>query len=427
MNDHFESCRPAGYLWRLLDATIAKLLLTHPIVELIGLKGAGKTWTVRRHSHNITAVDDPFLVPILEAGPRFALTGRHPHALDEWPTVPALRNEAYRAASHAGDYLMVSSHIPHSRTLIYRDDVPCVHLRTLTLSELHQSDESVSLYSLLSGRRFDACSTESRLEQVANIMCQGGWPGMLSEQSDGQPSTPSEQLFSALHYAAQSFNKNQDTLLHVLRAVIQATGSDSTYRTLADFVAKDGASVPARSTMLSYLSALKNSFLIEELSGWDAPTRSQSRAKVKPRFVAADPSIAAELLGFTPGRLLCDAPSFMQLFYALIAHELLVYSDVLTWATSETHEIRYYADADGLAVDFILLHGAQQWSAFVLGLGEAHVPTCVKRLKRLATKVEKGGVLGSPQCLAVILAEGNRAWFDEGSSCSIVPISCLTL
>ena len=75
----------------------------------------------------------------------------------------------------------------------------------------------------------------------------------------------------------------------------------------------------------------------------------------------------------------------------------------------------YYADADGLAVDYVLLSDDGRWAAFNVEIGEAQIAASIKRLERLKKKVANGGELQGPEFTAVILASTPHSHRDAAT------------
>ena len=110
---------------------------------------------------------------------------------------------------------------------------------------------------------------------------------------------------------------------------------------------------------------------------------------------------------------------------ALVGHDLQAY----VGAISPGHAPRlcYYADADGLAVDYVLLSDDGRWAAFNVEVDEAQVAASIKRLERLKKKVANGGELQGPEFTAVILASTPRSHRDAATGTYIVPATSLTV
>lgn len=416
--------RPADYIPRLMDERIERLLDSYTVVEIEGMHGCGKSWTSLAHAQSATKADDTAIVlPILQTDPRIALSGLRPHVIDEWAVLPRLREYAYREAEAKGTFILVSSFRAEPEGYYLRDHSRMgarVRMRTLSLSEQRLSDQSVSLRQLLEGR-FAPITSHAGLEKMAEAACSGGWPRALGLDGAAARNVARIQADAILANSAPSLGRKEAVARRMLGAMADSTGLDATYQRISSLMARDGSKPPSRNTVLAYERALQDLFLVEPISGWAAPVRSASRVKTKPRFYLADPSLGTAVLGLEPSDLLANAQVFLSAFKTLVHHELLVYSDMLNGA-----RLCYYADADGLEVDFVLLLGDGRWAAINAEIGEAQVAKSIKRLERLRRKVAGGGSeMGEPAFTAVIVSATSTPRQDEMSGTYVFPLISL--
>ncbi|HJF63230.1 MAG TPA: DUF4143 domain-containing protein [Gordonibacter urolithinfaciens] len=159
--------------------------------------------------------------------------------------------------------------------------------------------------------------------------------------------------------------------------------------------------------------------------GWDAPVRSRSRVRTKPKRCFADPSLPAQLLGMSPERLLGDAQTFGLLFESLCVHDLRVYASALPNALPDP--LRYYQDADGLEVDAIIELRDGRWAGIEVKLGESKVPDGVANLNRLRRKVLSNPAARNrePSFMAVVTASSPFARYDRENDVYVFPITAL--
>ena len=187
-----------------------------------------------------------------------------------------------------------------------------------------------------------------------------------------------------------------------------------TLQTIAADARFDGIlSKSAAEKAASYIAALEELYVIEGVGGWDAPIRSRSRLRVKPKYYFADPSLAANLLNVTPERLVGDGQLFGILFEALCMHDLAVYASVLPGAGPEP--LHYYRDSDGLEADAVIELADGRWAAFEIKLGENKANEAAASLRRLKDKVSANPAARNPapEFMAVIVGAGEYARFDR--------------
>jgi predicted AAA+ superfamily ATPase len=178
-------------------------------------------------------------------------------------------------------------------------------------------------------------------------------------------------------------------------------------------------------TISSYLADMELNYFICDVPGWDAPVKSRSRIRKKPKRYFDDPSLAAALLGFDAGRLLEDGQTFGVLFENLVAHELRAFLSTRPEATSES--LRYYGDADGLEVDFIIELRDGRWAAIEVKLGESKVDKAAESLTRLERKVLANPMARNPEPAfkAVVVGHADYAYRRDSDGVYVLPIGVL--
>lgn len=166
-------------------------------------------------------------------------------------------------------------------------------------------------------------------------------------------------------------------------------------------------------------------YVIGGLPGWDAPVRSKSRLRTKPKRYFADPSIPASVLGMSPERLLGDGQTFGLLFESLCVHDLRAYVSCLPGAYSGS--LSYYGDSDGLEVDVIIELRDGRWAAIEIKLGEAKVADGISNIKRLRKKVASNTAArnSQPEFCAVVTATSPFCRYDAENDVYVFPITAL--
>lgn len=415
--------KPEDYFPRLLDRALPSLLNSYKILEFEGANGCGKTYLCLSVAQTITHADEKSIVlPLIQSDPRLALAGARPHVIDEWGVMPELQEISYREAESAGSILMTTSLRPKTIEPYVRShasEAARIRLRTLSLEELGLSDRSVPLASLL-GRRFHPTVSGAPVAQIATYICKGGWPGagkLDAEESLAWTRAHLECLFAEY---VPVLGKKTATAKAVL-ASLATCGGDFTYDRVAARMQESGQKPPSRNTLAAYVSMLERLYLLERLDGWAAPVRATSRLKVKPRYYACDPSLVTAAKGADEHALLSNAELFSRALKTMALRDLLVYASAL----KPGHEPRvcYYADSDGLEIDFVALFEDNQWALINVEIGEAQVKDSVKRLERLKKKIRNAEKLGEPLFSAVVLAATDRPRQDPATGTYIFPIT----
>ena len=415
--------KPEDYFPRLSDRMLPSLLNSYKILEFEGVRGCGKTYTCLSVAQTITHADEKSIVlPLIQSDPRLAISGARPHVIDEWKTMPELQELAYREAEATGSMLLTTSLRPGSPEPYVRSHASAashIRMRTLSLFELGLSNASVSLAGLLDGR-FDPMAKNVSIGTIASYICKGGWPFAREADSAQALELAGRHVGDILATDVTAMGKKPSTAQDVLAATAGCEG-DFTYARIAQAMKAHGAKMPSRNTLTAYLGVLEQLYLVERLNGWAAPVRATSRVKVKPRYLPCDPSVGVFACGLNERDLLRDASIFSRALKSMAFRDLLVYASALEPGVEP--QVRYYADSDGLAVDFVLLLADGRWAAINVEIGEAQTKDSIKRLQRLCKKVRNGGQLQDPAFCAVILAGTNRPRRDEATGTYVFPIT----
>ena len=421
---------PPGYRERLTDPRLRTLLDAFGAVEIAGPKWCGKTWSARAVGASMIAVDDANVTPLVQADPALALKGAKPHVIDEWQLVPGVWDTVRRAvddaASQPGQYILTGSSTPRKTKVGHSGAgrIARLRMRPMSCSEAGVSDGSVSLADLFSGgNEFQIRPTHQSLEALATQVCVGGWPALIGTD------VARAQLMIEGYWDAvfdQSFpmlGRSGLTARQLALSLGRHVAQNATY---SNYLADMGDRVSTPETLAAYLDDFLGMYLIEELPGWDAPVRSKSRLRTRPKRYFADPSLATSLLNLDVDALMQDAQTFGFLFENLCLRDLRVYASLLPGASPES--VRYYADADNLEVDVILELRDGRWAGIEIKLSDAGIPKAIANLLRLKNKLALNPAARNrePEFLAVVVGITAFARRDAGSGVYIVPLNCLT-
>lgn len=466
MPDRDHPLKPDSYRERLLDHKISQLLGISTSIDLRGARGAGKTWCALAHAKSIVSADDETIaMPLIQMDARIALTGPRPHAVDEWAAFPDLVRQAAKASKTPGSFLLLTSCEPARETDV-RGAKPAgvartrLRMRTLTLAERGLSSRAVSLGDLVSSggtwpplaSREKAARASGRpvgsdgmapvgadgqageapagelaqpgLGSLGLYACEGGWAAAAGRSHEDALVIARNQVDSLLAGDVRRQGRKGSVARAILACVELATGCDTSYASLAERATEAGLDFPSRNTLGSYARTFEQLYLLERLPGWAAPVRSASRVKTKPRLVVADPSLGVMAAGLGPRDLAQSAVWLGAAFRALALHDLLAYAEALPAELDA--RVCYYADADGLAVDAVLLLGRDGWAPACLAMREGDAPAAIRRLARLERKVAAGGsALGGP-AFKLVVTPGGAPWRDERTGTVVAPVTSLT-
>ena len=421
--------KPEGYRPRVVDARIQRMLGLFGAVEIRGPKWCGKSWSASAFGASVVRLDDENMRQLVSADLSLALAGARPHVIDEWQDVPRVWDAVRRDVDESGErgvYLLTGSSTPAKEKVSHSGAgrIARVDMSTMTLWEAGLSTGEVSLSGLFDGEFVSAPVDAARLTPVAEAICRGGWPALVGAPVEDSVDTVAEYLEAVFEVSVPKKGGVAATARRVAFSLARNVATAGTLQTLAEDAGAAGRPL-SEATVSTYLELFRDIFLIEELPGWDAPVRSKSRLRTKPKRYFADPSIPAELLGMDTRRLLQDGQTFGLLFESLGVHDLSVYASALPGAGRDS--LRYYADADGLEVDVVIELKDGRWAAIEVKLGEDKVPKAVANLQRLCRKVANNPAARNPApaFTAVLTATAPFCRRDPETGTYIFPLSAL--
>ena len=426
----YTALKPTEYLPRLADELVQQRLAQFGAVEICGPRWCGKSWTAAAFAESIIRIDED--TTLYNDDPALALLGEQPHVIDEWQDAPAVwnlvRHSIDDSANRKGQYILTGSSAPPQQEQRHSGAGRIGRLRmsTMTLAETGESSGTVSLRGLFDGV-FSPQGSHMGLQELAGIICRGGWPA-LQARGDAADSAPiiDEYLDALFDITLRKAGKSPLLARRIALALARNIGTSATLRTLADDAAAGEDTAPSDDTVSKYLAEFAMNYFLDELPGWDAPIRSRSRVRTKPKRYFADPSLAAALLGTAPDRLVREGQLLGVLFESLCIHDLGVYASMLPDASPQS--LRYYADADGLEVDAVIELRDGRWAAFEVKLGESEQEEAAASLLRLRKKVAANPAARNPEpeFMAILVGKGAYARQRKEDGIYVIPLDTLT-
>jgi predicted AAA+ superfamily ATPase len=218
-------------------------------------------------------------------------------------------------------------------------------------------------------------------------------------------------------------------MLHgLLRSLARNLTAPVSYSTLSADIASGGETTEnpvSRETLASYIELLQDLYILEDLSGWDAPVRARARARTRPKRYLVDPSLAAASLGVSPKMMLDgDLQTLGLLFETLCIRDLRIYAS--TNPRLGENSLKYYRDDFGLETDAIVERSDGAWGGIEIKLSENKVQSGIDNLLRLKEKVLKNekSQSRSPSFLMVLVGRSRFARISP-EGVFIVPVTCL--
>lgn len=419
-----------AYLPRLTDGLLQRRLRTAGAVLLEGAKWCGKSTTARRLAGSVISLQDPDTQEqnrlLAETKPSLLLEGEVPRLLDEWQDQPQLWDAVRHAVDQRGamgQFILTGSAVPADRSKIRHSGAgrfARLLMRPMSLFESQDSTGKVSLRGLFEGNQDIAERSTLTLEDLAFLICRGGWP-----QAIGLPRTDALDL--ARQYVdvvtasdisrADGVARDRALARRLLRSYARCVGSQTPIATIqADLAANEEVSVR---TVNAYLSALRQIFVVEESAAWSPNLRSKTAIRTTDTRYFVDPSIGAVALRVGPEGLLKDIKTMGLLF------ENLAIRDLRAYAESLEGEVFHYRDKNDLECDAVItLRHSDAYGLVEVKLGgtsaiEAGIATLNKVESILDT--EK---MGKP-AFKLLLTGFSEYAYQRPDGVILCPIGCL--
>ena len=414
------------YLDRVVDSEVAEALASAPAVLIEGPRGCGKTWTGRRFSRSEVVLDESEEMRLAASvDPGSILEGPEPRLLDEWQLVRGIWNPMRHACDRRGGFghfVLTGSQNPPDDITEHSGAgrVARVRMRPMSLWESGDSTGEVSLASLWAGGRCRAADGGRTITSIADLICRGGWPRMISMA----PAMTQARLRDYLDDIARidisrvaGVRRDPGLAGRLLASLARNEATAASQATIRAGLTEHGAGPPARSTLRAYLDELARLFVIEPLPAWSVHLRSSARLRRTPKRYFVDPALAVAALGASAAWLRSDLEAMGLLFESMALRDLRVY------AQSIDARVYYYGDDSNLEADTVLEGLDGQWAAVEVKLGGAPAITkAMESLRAVRARVDAAR-RGEPVRLLVITAFGPGYQTDDGIA--VVPLTAL--
>ncbi len=419
------------YKKRIADQILEEKLASKGAVLIEGPKWCGKTTTAAQFAKSILYMSNHRYLKrnllLAEANPETLLEGETPRLIDEWQIAPklwdAIRFEVDQRRKF-GQFMLTGSSLPVDRSEIIHSGTgrfTYLKMRPMTLQESGESNGSISLEKLFSGNLDIKGTSKLTMDDVAFLVCRGGWP--IATYLSGK-----RALSQAIDYYEAVVNSDLARLSNSFRDV------EKVKRIMASYARNQGTQISDEGikndiqinedeslsvkTVRSYIDALKKIFVIEDMKAWNPNLRSKTAIRTSDTRFFIDPSIAAASLGFGPGDLINDLKTFGFMFETLAVRDLRVYADLLDG------NIYHYRDKNGLECDAVihLRNGSYGLIEIKLG-GDTLVEEAAKTLLKIRSIIDLSK-MKKPSFLMVLTAIGEFA-YTRKDGVIVVPIGTL--
>lgn len=419
------------YRKRVADKLLKEQLESAGVVLIQGAKWCGKTTTAENMAASVLYMDNPSTIRsnlmLAENDPEFLLQGETPRLIDEWQLAPQLWDTARFVVSHRGkpgQLIFTGSAVPADMSKVTHSGTgrfAWLTMRPMTLWESGESNGSVSLDSLFSDSFKSVAATNMHLEELAFILCRGGWPGTLELEHQAALRQAINYIEAVCHSdisRADNVSRDADFALRLMRSYARHQGSQiSNSMIYKDLVSNEDGSM-SEETISAYLTALKKIFVIEDMPAWNPNLRSKTAIRTSDTRYFVDPSIAAAALGLGPQDLMYDLNTYGLLFETMAVRDLRVYAESLDG------RVYHYRDHNGLECDTVIhLHNGHYGLIEIKLGGDTLIDEGAQTLKKLAEKIDTTR-MHTPSFLMVLTAVGAYA-YQRPDGVLVVPITCL--
>ncbi len=425
-----------NYKKRIADRLLKEKLGYMGAVLIKGAKWCGKTTTAEQVAGSVLYVDEPSKKgqnqSLAKLNPNLLLEGKTPRLLDEWQVAPelwdAVRFEVDHRDNGVGQFILTGSAAPlnsndkekisHSGT----GRIAWLTMRPMTLYESGESNGTVSIKDdLFTNNSSFAAINSLELEDIARLMCRGGWPGACIIDSDKALKIADEYITAVTNIdisRVDNVKRSPEFTKRLMRSYARHQSTQASIATIyADIVSHDNESL-SEETITSYINALKQLYVIEDVQAWNPNLRSKTAIRTSDTRYYTDPSLATASLGVGSKDLINDLKTMGLIFETLVIRDLRVYAE------ANDGQLYHYRDKSGLECDAViyLKNGTYGLIEIKLG-GEESIKEGSETLKRLSEKIDTDR-MNAPSFLAVVTGVGNYAYRRE-DGIFVVPIGCL--
>ena len=419
------------YRHRIADDLLKRKLLGKGAVLIQGPKWCGKTTTAKQVAKSLLDLGDTAelsnALETVQILPKKLLEGENPRLIDEWQTLPELwdmvRSEVDRRGE-MGQFILTGSSVPvdeekrrHSGTGRFG----WIKMRPMSLWESGDSTGKISLSDLFSGQVFEPFECSMELEQLAFLVCRGGWPQATFLEGDialDQARDYYEAIYKIDIHRVDKVRRNSERTRLLLRSYARNTGTATSFSQMCEAIkANDNATITYE-TISDYVDALKKLFVLEDMPAWNPNLRSKTAIQSSDTRYFIDPSIATSALSLGPKDLMNDLKTFGLYFESMAVRDLRIYADSLGG------DLYHFRDSSGLECDAVLHLRNGEYALIEIKLGgKDNIDKGAESLKTLANKIDTGK-MKAPAFLMVLTGVRQYA-YRRPDGVFVVPIGSL--
>lgn len=422
------------YKKRVADSLIERRLQGKGAILIEGPKWCGKTTTAKQFAKSILDLGDSSILSnaqmAMQVNPSSLLSGDTPRLVDEWQTLPALwdmtRNEVDKRQAF-GQFILTGSSVPPEQDKIHHSGtgrIGRISMRPMSLWESGESNGSISLAELFAGKEYEPQNNTLDLQQIAFLICRGGWPQATFLKGDialEEARDYYEAIYKTDIHRVDKVRRNSERTRLLLRSYARNQGSSVSLKRLSDDIKENDNLSISYETISDYIDALKKLFVIEDMPAWNPNLRSKAAIQTSDTRYFIDPSIGAGALSIGPQDLINDLRTMGLFFEAMAVRDLRVYADALSG------NVFHFRNASGLECDAVLHRRNGTYCLIEIKLGgQDLIDKGASTLIDLANKIDLEK-MPAPSFMMIITAVGDFSYRRPQDGIWVVPIGCLRL
>ena len=423
------------YIKRYVDEELNDILECMGAVLIVGPKWCGKTTTATQFAKTVIELQHPTLgksyIELADVDPLLVLDGEKPLLIDEWQMAPELWDAVRYSVDKTdgyGLYILTGSTIVDNSKINHKG-VGRIHrlmMRPMSLYESGDSNGKISLIDLFndSDVKINGVTSDLSLSDLTFLASRGGWPETLNIKDKRKQLIVASSYFDNIcrddTYNIDGVKRDSKLFEAILRSYSRNISTLVANTKIMSDIEENYGKI-SEPTFYSYISVLKNLFVIDNVPAWAPNIRSKQKIRKSEKKEFIDPSIAVAGLNATPEMLVYDLETFGFIFETLCIRDLKVYSAPLGG------KVLYYNDGT-LEVDCVLQIADGRYGLIEFKLGDKRIDDGAKSLlkmdKLIKQKIAEGDThIPEPSFLAVIT--GNPIAKVRKDGVMVIPIGAL--
>ena len=221
---------------------------------------------------------------LADISPSLLLEGDTPRLIDEWQLAPKLWDAVRFTVDHRegkGQFILTGSSVPADISKISHTGTgrfAWLTMRNMSLYESGESNGQVSLKDIFDQKENIQGINMLNIKDLSFLVCRGGWPDILDDNSDVALETAYDYLDGIVNSdisAVDNVRRNPERARRIMRSYARNQGSQISMTQIAKDISTNELEFTDE-TVSSYIKALKNIFVIEDMPSWNPNLRSKT-------------------------------------------------------------------------------------------------------------------------------------------------------